>query len=859
MLDSFDFAASEKWQQEVRANWRRAGEPSPLVSVIMPTKNRAQEVQVAARSVLAQTYTNFELLIVDDASTDGTLDALGEIASDSRVRVIRRETSAGVAIARNTGLKVATGHYVAYLDSDNTWVPEFLELMIAFLTTRPLRAAYCVSELKGEEQHYFRALPYDYDVLRERNYIDCIVLLHERSLLDEVGMFDERLRRMVDWDLLIRIGSVTDLELAPFVGTIYDLWEDRPDRISNSEPWGHRYVIKAKQYLDWDAAQSTPRDADLVSVVITARGRAQHLEECVARLLKQLPHDGIEVVVVDSGTGAGTFYRVQLLAIREPRVRVVRIPDQVPFELATDVGIIASNGGTVVILESNILVEAGWLDPLLRALDGGAAAAGPLLLKASGAVASAGVAFAAPTILYDLFEDHAGESEEANRAGERAGLRSSCLAARAEDLITVRGLDPFFVNAGHLPDLSMQLSAVTGRGLLFEPSSVAIQLDSAKKQKDVETETDNRNYFAARWSTTVRPDSAELLREAGFVAVGHRTVEASVSEHGIAVRRPVLVHDRPGRPLRWAIKIAAPDVVDRRGWGDHYFAVGLSEALRRRGQHVVVDGVKAWHRDGAYLDDVVLVLRGKKPYVPDPHQVNLAWLISHPEWVKPHEFASFDRVLVASSQYTDVLAKAYGDRVETMLQCTDPAYFRPGEADPVRVHDVLFVGNSRGVERPTVRDAIQAGLDVAVYGRGWEEILPAGVIKGTYVPNSELAATYRAAGVVLNDHWDDMRRNGFLSNRLFDLAACGAKVVSDEVPGLHDVFGSVIATYSTPNEIAETVRDQTKDDDQRLAARAALSEQVRSEHSFDARAGRLIGLVESILYESRPDRRRQLR
>jgi spore maturation protein CgeB len=172
---------------------------------------------------------------------------------------------------------------------------------------------------------------------------------------------------------------------------------------------------------------------------------------------------------------------------------------------------------------------------------------------------------------------------------------------------------------------------------------------------------------------------------------------------------------------------------------------------------------------------------------------------------------------------------------------------------------VLFVGNSRGVERPTVRDAIQAGLDVAVYGRGWEEILPAGVIKGTYVPNSELAATYRAAGVVLNDHWDDMRRNGFLSNRLFDLAACGAKVVSDEVPGLHDVFGSVIATYSTPNEIAETVRDQTKDDDQRLAARAALSEQVRSEHSFDARAGRLIGLVESILYESRPDRRRQLR
>ncbi|MGH9249796.1 MAG: glycosyltransferase family protein [Acidimicrobiales bacterium] len=157
---------------------------------------------------------------------------------------------------------------------------------------------------------------------------------------------------------------------------------------------------------------------------------------------------------------------------------------------------------------------------------------------------------------------------------------------------------------------------------------------------------------------------------------------------------------------------------------------------------------------------------------------------------------------------------------------------------------MLFVGNSRGVKRPVVRDAVAAGLDLAVYGQGWDRFLDPGVVRGSYIPNAELAATYRAAGVVLNDHWDDMRRRGFLSNRLFDLAACGARVVTDEISGLRDVFGDVISTYRSPGELAEVVQQQARNNAERDAKRQALAVRIRSEHSFDARVERLIEVAE---------------
>ena len=96
---------------------------NPLVSIITPTYNRADFIEQAVNSVLAQTYTNFELLIVDDGSTDNTRDLLEPALTDSRVRYFRQENQ-GQSVARNWALSEAKGDFVCFLDSDNYWPAE---------------------------------------------------------------------------------------------------------------------------------------------------------------------------------------------------------------------------------------------------------------------------------------------------------------------------------------------------------------------------------------------------------------------------------------------------------------------------------------------------------------------------------------------------------------------------------------------------------------------------------------------------------------------------------------------------------------------------------------------------------------
>ncbi|WP_046773160.1 glycosyltransferase family protein, partial [Jiangella alkaliphila] len=185
-------------------------------------------------------------------------------------------------------------------------------------------------------------------------------------------------------------------------------------------------------------------------------------------------------------------------------------------------------------------------------------------------------------------------------------------------------------------------------------------------------------------------------------------------------------------------------------------------------------------------------------------QINLSWVISHPERVTRRELASYDAVFAASTSLARRMTTDLGAPVRPLLQATDQYRFHPVPADPRRRHDVLFVGNARGM-RASVGAALSAGIVPSVYGVRWRGLLPEGAWLGEYIPNEDLPAVYAGAGVVLNDHWDDMKAEGLMSNRLFDLAACGARVVTDVVPGVEEVFGDVVLTYSTPQELAAAV------------------------------------------------------
>lgn len=290
---------------------------------------------------------------------------------------------------------------------------------------------------------------------------------------------------------------------------------------------------------------------------------------------------------------------------------------------------------------------------------------------------------------------------------------------------------------------------------------------------------------------------------------------------------------------RWSVVVAAPKGENGAKWGDTWFAADLVDALRRAGEDartVFRGGAESERRES---DDVVVVLRGLRRVVPRRGKATwLLWVISHPELVEPDEPADYDATFAASSQWSR--ASGFGVPVTPLLQATNAHRFTPTAAAPDSGEDVLFVGSTRGEFRPSVRAAIDAGVDVGIYGVGWGDFVDPSRIRADFLPNDDLPAAYASAGVVLNDHWPDMAAEGFLSNRLFDAAACASRILSDEAAGLADVFGPTVRTYSSPSDIGSILGAERATQFAGRSARLDLAQRVASEHSFDARAAVLI-------------------
>lgn len=113
-----------------------------LVSIVMPSYNTQQYISESIESVLAQTYPHWELIIVDDCSTDDTESAVGKYLQDERIRFLKNEKNSGAAISRNYALREAKGKWIAFLDSDDTWEPTKLEKQIAFMEQNGYHFSY---------------------------------------------------------------------------------------------------------------------------------------------------------------------------------------------------------------------------------------------------------------------------------------------------------------------------------------------------------------------------------------------------------------------------------------------------------------------------------------------------------------------------------------------------------------------------------------------------------------------------------------------------------------------------------------------------------------------------------------------
>jgi O-antigen biosynthesis protein len=373
-----------------------------------------------------------------------------------------------------------------------------------------------------------------------------------------------------------------------------------------------------------------------------------------------------------------------------------------------------------------------------------------------------------------------------------------------------------------------------------------------------------RELFGDRLPTYERPEELGALVESfqqdpeRARARAEELRELVLEEHTYDARarqlRDLLI-ERALAPS-FVLKTSVPDRQVAETWGDWHLAEALARELRVRGHPVRMQVVEEWDARWGRAQDVAIHLKGRSRAERVDGQVHVIWNISHPEELTPEECDDADLVCVASRTFPEELRLRTDTPVEVLLQATDPHRFRPLPTDPAHAHDVAFVGNSRYVTRPVVRDAVAAGLRPAVYGGNWERFVDPDLIVTDHVANEELARVYSSVKVLLNDHWEGMRRHGFVSNRIFDALACAATIVSDEHEELEALFGGSVATYRRPDDLRTTLDALLADADRRREMGATGRDQVLGQHTFAHRAERLLELVNPLVEERRAAGRR---
>jgi glycosyltransferase involved in cell wall biosynthesis len=192
----------------------------PKVSVVIPTYNRARYLKRAIQSILDQTFQDFEIIVVDDGSTDETPETV-KAFQDARIGYFRHDTNRQEARARNTGVRNSVGEYIAFLDDDDTWLPQKLAMQVNLLDKSPSKvgAVYCSAlQVDGETgrvlfQWNAKKRGNIFRDLSEQNWIGIpsnIIL--RRQCFDTLGLFDEQIEFGLDYDMWVRVAKAYEFD-----------------------------------------------------------------------------------------------------------------------------------------------------------------------------------------------------------------------------------------------------------------------------------------------------------------------------------------------------------------------------------------------------------------------------------------------------------------------------------------------------------------------------------------------------------------------------------------------------------------------------------------------------------------------
>lgn len=538
----------------------------PQVSVIVPTHNRPETLRVALESILAQTYRDFEIVVVNDHGADvqHVLDALD---GEGRISYVRHAVNRGLAAARNSGLGVARGRYVAYLDDDDRFYPEHLETLVGFLEHGGAPVVYSdalrVLQSKRDDGRYAtvaRDLPYSNEFDRHRllvnNQFPVLCVMHERSCVDAVGGFDESMTSHEDWELWLRMSARFPFRHVASITAEFTHRLDGSSMTSSMQPDYLRTaeiiyarteadaaarpdVMQARAVFLADlraqvgvastptAAAPTPRpstessqrgsvasSAFDVSIVIPVFNRAELTEQCLVALAGATHDVTFEVIIVDNASTDGTG---DLLAKLGGDVQVIRNDENRGFAVACNQGARAARGRHVVFLNNDTIPLDGWLTPLVAELDADPtiAVVGSKLLYPDDTIQHAGVVFSREIPMpYHAFMHTPGSLPVVNRRRELQCVTGACMAVRREVFAELGGFDEGYRNGFEDVDYCLRVRARGGK-IVYQPRSTVYHLESQTPGRKAHDDENARRLFdrwGAQW-TRIGDEDVVLVPE----------------------------------------------------------------------------------------------------------------------------------------------------------------------------------------------------------------------------------------------------------------------------------------------------------------------------------------------------------
>lgn len=251
------------------------------VSVIIPTYNRAALLQKAISSVLAQTFTNFEIIVVDDGSKDNTRTTVTAI-DDHRIHYIYQE-NAGLATARNRGLQLSTGKYVAFLDDDDLFLPNKLQIQVQKLENNQVvglvSGGWIYIDIEGTKFRENRPWEWRPVLNLDTWLVSCPTIVNavlvRRSWLEHVKGFDETLQQSEDWDLWLRLAYAgCQME---WVEEIVCAYRTQPGSMVHNAQKQRRYMVSVldKFFCQTDLPEELARKKNYVYGLAYSRGAAR--------------------------------------------------------------------------------------------------------------------------------------------------------------------------------------------------------------------------------------------------------------------------------------------------------------------------------------------------------------------------------------------------------------------------------------------------------------------------------------------------------------------------------------------------------------------------------------------------------